>query len=444
MGVLLQTFFWNCPSIENIQGRWWDRIAAELPGLKQDGFTALWLPPVSKAAEWQSMGYDVYDYFDLGAYDQKGKTETWFGTEQALANLIQAAHNNSFQIYADVVLNHNSGADAQETNGIDGQVRWTKFTPKSGKFPRDWRCFHPSPYETMDGYATFGDMPDLCHRDPRVYAAMMEYTRWLIEEIGFDGFRFDFVKGYGAWLVKGIAEYRYKRNNNDIRPFCVGECWGSDLAVDQWLTSVNDALMDNAVSAFDFPLHYNMKGLCDGYGFDLRTLTSGTVLERFPGEAVTFVENHDTAVNANDAVINDKMLAYAVMLTGEGYPCVFWQDYFNFGLAARGTPNGIAALVWAHEKYAGGATSVLYSDHDLYIMQRSGIGGQAGLVFVLNNRGDTWNGKSVNTLWRSQQMTPVAWWGKNDKSRPGDKWTDLYGATDFWAAPRGYAVYVPT
>ena len=443
MGVLLQAFFWDCPSVENREGRWWDRLAPELPALKQDGFSALWLPPVSKAAEWNSMGYDVYDYFDLGAYDQKGRTETWFGTQQSLVSLIQAAHNNSFQVYADVVLNHNSGADAQETNGIDGQVRWTKFTPKSGKFPRDWRCFHPSPYETMDGLPTFGGLPDLCHRDPRVYAAMMEYTRWLIEEIGFDGFRFDFVQGYGPWLVKGIAEYRYKRNNNDVRPFCVGECWESDLQVDQWLTSVNDALMDNAVSAFDFPLQSNLKGLCDRYGYDLRTLTSGSVLERFPTETVTFVDNHDTVRDPADAVINDKMLAYAVILTGEGYPCVFWQDYFNFGLAARGTPNGIAALVAAHEKYAGGATSILYSDHDLFILQRSGFGAQPGLIFVLNNRGDAWNGRSVNTLWHSRKMTPVAWWGKSDQSGPADKWTDLNGAADFWAAPRGYAVYVP-
>ncbi|HZD93721.1 MAG TPA: alpha-amylase family glycosyl hydrolase, partial [Candidatus Sulfotelmatobacter sp.] len=370
MGVLLQSFFWDCCSIENSEGRWWDRIISELTALKQDGFTALWLPPASKAAEWNSMGYDVYDYFDLGSYDQKGRQETWFGTQQALLNLIQAAHANSLQVYADVVLNHNSGADEQEKNGIDGQLRWTKFTPRSGKFPRDWRCFHPSPYETMDGFESFGGLPDLCHRNPQVYAAIMEYTRWLIEEIGFDGFRFDFVKGYGSWMVKGIAEYRYERNGGFVRQFCVGECWDSDRVVDEWLTSVNNAFMDNPVSAFDFPLHYKLKGLCDQYGFDLRTLISGTVVERFPFQAATFVDNHDTVRDGGNAVMNDKMLAYAVLLTGEGYPSVFWQDYFNFGLAARGTPNGIAALIQTHEKYAGGASTVLFCDHDLYIMQR--------------------------------------------------------------------------
>jgi hypothetical protein len=50
---------------------------------------------------------------------------------------------------------------------------------------------HPTQYETWDG-ATFGDMPDLCHRAP-FYTELINYARWLSEEIGFDGFRYDMV-----------------------------------------------------------------------------------------------------------------------------------------------------------------------------------------------------------------------------------------------------------
>jgi len=39
----------------------------------------------------------------------------------------------------------------------------------------------------------FAGFPHLCHRNPVVYTAMFEYARFLIEELGFDGFRFDFV-----------------------------------------------------------------------------------------------------------------------------------------------------------------------------------------------------------------------------------------------------------
>jgi alpha-amylase len=45
----------------------------------------------------------------------------------------------------------------------------------------------------------------------------MEYTRWLIEDIGFEGFRYDFVKGYAPWMVKGIAEHRSNRGGKRFR-----------------------------------------------------------------------------------------------------------------------------------------------------------------------------------------------------------------------------------
>jgi len=72
--------------------------------------------------------------------------------------------------------------------------------------------------------------------------------------------------------------------------------------------------------------------LCDTYGFSLRRLVEGGVLalDR-PAQAVTFVENHD--VVRNSPIVNDKLLAYAFILTHGGYPCVFWQDYFNWDLA---------------------------------------------------------------------------------------------------------------
>jgi alpha-amylase len=120
---------------------------------------------------------------------------------------------------------------------------------------------------------------------------------------------------------------------------------------------------------------------------------------------------------------------------------VFWQDYFNYNLALDGTPNGIAALVGVHEKYAGGATNVLYVDDNLYIMQRSGYGEDPGLIYVLNNRGDTWDGRSVTINWANASFQPVAWWSKTDLARPVDQSSDSAGRAQFYAPPRGYTVY---
>ncbi len=51
----------------------------------------------------------------------------------------------------------------------------------------------------------------------------------------------------------------------------MGECWDDERTVDDWLGEVN-SYTDNPVSAFDFPLHYRLKDLCDSYGFSLQTL----------------------------------------------------------------------------------------------------------------------------------------------------------------------------
>jgi alpha-amylase len=342
-----------------------------------------------------------------------------------------------------MVINHNNGADEQEVNPITGQSRWTLFNKvKSGKFFRSWDCFHPCSFETWDD-GTFGEMPDLCHRNPYVYTEILNLAKWMIEEIGFDGFRYDFVKGYGTWVTKAIQEGRYIKNGQPFKPYGVAENWSSDREIEDWLKEVNE-WNDNPVDAFDFPLRYKLKDLCDRFGFSLRELvTNQTVFKDNPFSAVTFVDNHDFREGDNPPIIKDKLLAYSFILTHEGYPCVFWQDYYNWGLAKEGTPNGITALVKVHETLAAGATNILWVDDDLYIMQRTGGDGKPGLVFVLNNRGERWNGTWVLTQWRNVDFQPVAWWSSQPIATPHNQRAYADGRAQFWAPPRGYVVYAP-
>src|SRR5205085_963301 len=114
-----------------------------------------------------------------------------------------------------------------------------------------------------------------------------------------------------------------------------------------------------------------------------------------------------------------------------------------YGLGLDGTPNGIAALALAHEKYAGGGTQVLWVDDGLYVMQRTGFGPAPGLIYVLNNRRDAWHGAWVTTQWRDKDLAPVAWWGTADRSRPENQRPGADGRAQFFAAPRGYAIYAP-
>jgi len=444
MGVIMQAFYWDCPKLEGKEFEWWNFISQNIPQLSTVGFTALWLPPATKGANLfgsMSMGYDPYDFYDLGEFDQRGSIPTWFGTRSQLESLIRTAHDYNMQVYADMVLNHTNGGDEEELNPLDGKKRWTKYNPASNKFTRDWTCYHPSNFERWDDEG-FEDMPDLCHRNPDVYKSLMEYARWLIEDIGFDGLRYDFVKGYGTWLILGIIERLYSKNGTDnYSPFGVGEYWSNDSYVTRWLHEINEH-SDNPMTAFDFDLRQRLKGLCDQFGFSLKTLTqNGTlVTDGLSGWAVTFVENHD--IVRMNSIVNDKMLAYAYILTHEGYPCVFWQDYYNWQLGREGENTGIAALVSTHEQYAGGGTTVLYCDDNLYIMQRQGYGAQQGLVFVLNNS-SVWAGNYVTTHWANTRFKPVAWYGTDSTNSPIEKFTDEYAGAEFWAPPRGYVVYVP-
>lgn len=186
MAVMMQGFYWDCTIKENKKGEWWNFLNQEIPklGKKGVGFDSIWLPPISKAADGNSMGYDPYDYFDLGDFEQKGSPKTAYGNEAELRRLIATVHENGMGAIADMVINHNSGADEEETNPLDGKKRWTKFNPASGRFPRDWNSFHPSRYERkMIEGEKFAGFPHLCHRNPRVYTAMFEYARLIIEDL---------------------------------------------------------------------------------------------------------------------------------------------------------------------------------------------------------------------------------------------------------------------
>ena len=216
MAVMMQGFYWDCAIKEHKKGEWWNFLNAEIPKLGKHGvgFDSIWLPPISKAADSNSNGYDPYDYFDLGDYDQKGSIKTAFGNGEELRSLIKTIHANGMGVIADMVINHNSGADEEEVNPLDGKSRWTKFNPKSGKFPRDWNSFHPSRYErVMIEGEKFAGFPHLCHRNPSVYTAMFEYARFVIEDLDFDGFRFDFVKGFGTWMIGLLAKYQYQKKD---------------------------------------------------------------------------------------------------------------------------------------------------------------------------------------------------------------------------------------
>lgn len=111
------------------------------------------------------MGYDPTDYYDFGNYNQNGTVETRFGSRAELEGLITKAHAENMQVYADIVINHNSGGQS-EYNPYTGSNTWTNFSGvASGKFTRNYSDFYKNDYGNNDE-GSFGGFPDLCHAKP--------------------------------------------------------------------------------------------------------------------------------------------------------------------------------------------------------------------------------------------------------------------------------------
>ena len=92
----------------------WKRLTIALPILQSIGIDTIWLPPGCKASSPKGNGYDIYDLYDLGEFDQKGSRATKWGTKEELVELCQTAKRLGVGVIWDAVLNHKAAADGRE------------------------------------------------------------------------------------------------------------------------------------------------------------------------------------------------------------------------------------------------------------------------------------------------------------------------------------------
>lgn len=373
-GVLFQTFHWLTPA----DGSLWRELVERAPELAQRGITAVWIPPAYKGAGGgRDEGYAVYDLYDLGEFDQKGSVRTKYGTKDELLQAVKALRAARIRVYADMVFNHRCGGDDVEEvdarkvdlanrNKISDEIlrikAWTRFDfPGRGDrySAMKWHAKHfiavdvnadapnqPSIYlfkdKTFSGDVSFeqGNFDYLMGCDVDVYddevrEELRAFGRWFIETTGADGFRLD--------ALKHIAAGFYKDWLSDLRAhfgrelFSVGEYWTADLGeLEAYLGQ-----LEGNVQLFDVPLHFRMfEASRAGEEFDLRTLFDGTLVQGHPQHAVTFVDNHDSQPGSALGSWIDpwfKPLAYAlILLRREGYPCIFYPDYYGHAPGEEG------------------------------------------------------------------------------------------------------------
>ncbi|MBC6699603.1 alpha-amylase [Hymenobacter sp. BT190] len=447
-GVMMQAFYWDVP-ISNTQGTWWQVLGSKAAELKAAGITALWLPPAYKGGSQSDVGYGVYDRYDLGEFNQKGTVATRYGTIGQLQTAIGAMKGQGLQVYEDIVMNHMAWADAQEN--VNGNLVYTKFNfpgrgnthssykwgfnnftgtqqaPNNGWY--QWKSWDFQPYANNDAYDNLLGSEIQYNNNAANQTETINWGNWITTKMSLDGYRLDATKHIYTPYVNQWLD-AVKTNGR----FAVSEAWFRNL---QDLKNYA-AATGGRTSLFDVPLHYTFQDMSNGNGsWDMRGLQFAGFTESNPTLSVSFVDNHDTDHPGAlySPVTNLKMLAYAYILTrANGYPCVFYKDYYNYGLGNQiKTLNGIRQA----NAYGAAAEYTSVNDADVYAYSRAGDTSHKGLLLLLNDGGSA-RTKTITTPFKSATLTDKT--GNNTSTVT----TDANGAGNFPVNARSYSVWVPS
>ena len=331
------------------EGRW-QTIERRAPDVFAAGYGAVWTPPPGRAeSSNSSVGYDVYDRFDLGST----ANPTLYGTERSLKSMVRGTQQFGGRVYTDLVLNHNgfatrftSGFNASggypgfvltRADDIDGDFHQQNYNGSdpfllrlSGLIDIAQEKNYPYIRNPVPGFAGnlpagttsfFGKLanvpneanrrfyPDqqlggVVYTDPTLppgqqqvtmynfntatpsagdpvlenaQTYLMRHARWMIQEVGVDGFRLDAVKHFPPAVLDEFDRYVYRAiprpllNGQVQHTFSFGEALdGNRSLVQQYIRKNINPNQPNVVGgnrdAMDFPLFYAM----------LNNLTSST------------------------------------------------------------------------------------------------------------------------------------------------------------------------
>ena len=324
-GVMLQGFSWD--SYDYSQ---WTVLEKQADDMK--GFIDLvWLPQSGKCIETtQVMGYKPYYYFNQNSS---------FGTEAELRSLIAKFKANGIGAIADVVVNHRNTDGwytfpAETYKGVTYQMLPTDICKNDdgGSTAIQAKKDGVSLSNNHDEGTDFGGCRDIDHESENVQKIIKAYLKFLKEDIGYTGFRYDMVKGFSGTHV---ADY----NDATGVEFSVGEYWDGNQSIINWINKTN-----KKSAAFDFQFCYNVR---DAIGIKDNQIVSSPNWSKLKSNynnlmhdptyrqyAITFVENHDMQYRSKDEpqdpLKRDTLAANAYMLAMPGTPCVFqphWRAY---------------------------------------------------------------------------------------------------------------------
>ncbi|KAK6352859.1 hypothetical protein TWF696_004859 [Orbilia brochopaga] len=449
--VMLQAFEWYVPADQ----KHWKRLAKVLPGLSDLGVSSIWLPPACKASSPQGNGYDIYDLYDLGEFDQKGSRPTKWGPKEDLIALRDRAKDLSVGLYLDVVLNHKAGADHTERCKVvevnpDDRTQiitdpyeidaWFGFDfPGRGdqysKLKYHWYHFSGTDYNNENGkkaiyfvdgknwsssvdttekgnfdYLMFADV-DFSH--PEVQEDVKNWGVWITRELNLSGMRFDAARHFSENFLREFIHHLDEQVPRNW--FFVGEWWqDSEENMQKYLD-----MMDHKFSLFDTPLFYNFCETSVNVKSDLRQLFDKTLVRSNPIEAVTVVGNHDTQFGQASYMKMEgwfKPLAYAIILFRiDGYPCVFYGDLFGIKNPDNEEPPAcdgkIPVMLAARKFYSYGEQNDYWDEPNCVGWVRKGTHDKSyGLAVVMSNADAGTKRMNVGSEHAGEVWTDVLGW----------------------------------
>lgn len=314
-GVMLQGFYWDSYTDTK-----WTKLESQADELSKY-FKLIWIPNSGYCGGHNNMGYMPIYWFT--------NHNSSFGTEKELRSMIATFKAKGTGFIADVVVNHRNGA----TNWTDFPAEtWNGTTWKIG--PEGicstdevrYEAGQAKPTGAADTGDDFNGARDLDHTNANVQNNVKNYCKFLLEDLGYVGFRYDMVKGYSGYYNKIYNEYSKPT-------YSVGEYWdGQYDAVKGWIDATG-----KQSAAFDFPCKYAINEAFASndmtklvwYANGTNPQPAGMIHFGYAQYAVTFVDNHDTYRDGSKFTGNVPA-ANAFIICSPGTPCVFlphWQAY---------------------------------------------------------------------------------------------------------------------
>ncbi|CAO1945770.1 unnamed protein product [Urochloa humidicola] len=316
--ILCQGFNWE----SHKSGKWYVELGTKAKELSSLGFTIVWSPPPTDSVSPE--GYMPRDLYNLNSR---------YGTMDELKELVKIFHEAGIKVLGDAVLNHRC-AQFQNNNGV-----WNIF---GGRMNWDDRAVvADDPHFQGRGNKSSGDnfhaAPNIDHSQEFVRNDLKEWLCWMRKEVGYDGWRLDFVRGFWGGYVKDYLEASEPY-------FAVGEYWDSlsytygEMDYNQdahrqrivdWINATN-----GTAGAFDVTTKGILHAALERSEYWRLSDEKGKppgVLGWWPSRAVTFIENHDTGSTQGHwrFPYGMELQGYAYILTHPGTPAVFYDHIFS-------------------------------------------------------------------------------------------------------------------